>query len=144
MANQVYLEDIEQGAELPTLVKHPTTRQLVQYAGASGDFYEIHYDLEFAKSRGLPSVILQGALKSAFLGQIVTDWMGGQGTLRRLSVQYRDTDVPGAPIYGKGVVSAVSDKGGESLVECDLWLENGEGKKTTQGHAVVALPSRER
>ena len=38
MPEQVYWEDVAEGMELPALVKEPTTRQLVQYAGASGDF----------------------------------------------------------------------------------------------------------
>ena len=44
MTGQVYWEDTAEGMKLPSLVKNVTTRQLVQYAGASGDFYEIHYD----------------------------------------------------------------------------------------------------
>ena len=28
---------------------------LVKYAGASGDFYQIHYDVEFAKNNNLPT-----------------------------------------------------------------------------------------
>ena len=61
------------GQEIPELIKDPTTRQLVQYAGAQGDFYEIHYDQEYAKSVGLPGVILHGLLKAAFLGQLQVD-----------------------------------------------------------------------
>ena len=30
MADQVYWEDVSEGMDLPPLVKHPTTRQLVQ------------------------------------------------------------------------------------------------------------------
>ena len=36
MADQIYFEDVEEGTELPTLRKDPTTQQLVMYAGASG------------------------------------------------------------------------------------------------------------
>lgn len=142
MSKQIYFEDVEEGAEVPTLEKNPTTQQLVKYAGASGDYYQIHYDLNFAKANNLPDVILHGALKNAFLGQIVTDWMGEEGTLRKLSVQYRGMDVPGTPIYGKGVVKRKFSENGENLVECEIWLENHEGQKTTPGKAVVALPSR--
>ena len=39
---QLYYDDVQVGDALPPLVKNPTTRQLVQYAGASGDYYEIH------------------------------------------------------------------------------------------------------
>lgn len=95
MAAQPYFDDVQVGDELPPLVKQPSTKDLVMYAGASRDFYQIHYDLEFAKAEGLPGVIIHGALKNAYLGQLVTDWMGEQGVLRQLSVRYRGMDVPG-------------------------------------------------
>ena len=142
MSEQVYFEDIEEGSEVPTLEKNPTTQQLVKYAGASGDYYQIHYDQGFAKANGLPDVILHGALKNAFLGHLMTDWVGQHGTLKKLSAQYRGMDVPGTPIYAKGVVSKKYVEDGENLVECDIWLENHKGEKTTPGSAVVALPSR--
>jgi acyl dehydratase len=142
MTRQIYYEDVQEGTELPTLEKNPTTQQLVKYAGASGDYYQIHYDQEFARANGLPDVILHGALKNAFLGQLVTDWIGEHGTLRKLSVQYRGMDSPGTPIYAKGAVTGKHVEDGENLVECDIWLENHKDEKTTPGSAVVALPSR--
>ena len=141
-AERQYFEDAEVGTELLTLEKTPTTRQLVMYAGASGDFHEIHYDLEFAQAQGLASVIVQGALKNAFLGQLLTDWIGSGGTLKKLAVQYRGMDLAGRPLYCKGTVTKKHTVDGERLVECDVWIENGEGEKTTTGSAVVALPSR--
>jgi len=142
MAGQIHFEDVQEGMELPTLEKNPTTQQLVKYAGASGDYYQIHYDLEYARSNGLPDVILHGALKNAFLGQLVTDWIGEHGTLKKLSAQYRGMDVPGTPVYVKGVVKSKYVEDGEHLVECDLWLEDHKGEKTTLGTAVAELPSR--
>ena len=143
MADQVYFEDVEEGTELPTLRKDPTTQQLVKYAGASGDYYQIHYDQNFAKDNGLPDVILHGALKGSWLGQVMTDWIGEGGTLKKLVTQYRGMDVPGSPIFGKGVVKRKYTENGENLVECEIWLENHEGVKTTLGTGIVALPSRE-
>ena len=108
MTDQVYFEDVEEGQELPEVRKDPTTQQLVMYAGASGDYYQIHYDLNFAKNNNLPDVILHGALKNAFLGQIMTNWIGEGGTLKKLSAQYRGMDVPGTPAFVKGVVKKKS------------------------------------
>ncbi|MDP6799399.1 MAG: MaoC/PaaZ C-terminal domain-containing protein [SAR202 cluster bacterium] len=142
MADQVYFDDVKEGMELPEVRKDPTTQQLVMYAGASGDYYQIHYDLEFARNNGLPDVILHGALKNAFLGQIMTDWIGEEGTLKKLSVQYRGMDVPGTPAFVKGVVKKTYEEDGENLVECEIWLENHEGTRTTPGSAVVSLPKR--
>ena len=142
MAEQVYWEDVSEGTEMPPLVKNPTTRQLVQYAGSSGDFYEIHYDKDFAQGTGLDGVIIHGALKNAFLAQLMTDWIGEHGTLKRLDAQYRGMDVPTKAVFAKGVVKKKYVEDGENIVECEVWLENQEGEKTTPGYAVVSLPSR--
>ena len=88
MSTPLVWEDIEEGMVVPSLVKLPTTQMLVKYAGASGDFYQIHYDHAFALEKGLPGVIIHGALKSAFLGQMLTDWIGESGTLKKLACQY--------------------------------------------------------
>jgi len=123
------------GQEIPELVKHPTTRQLVQYAGAQGDFYEIHYDQAYAKSVGLPGVILHGLLKAAFLGQLVTDWLGDRGTLKTFEVSYRGIDQPDHPYRCRGRVTKVD---GEE-VELEVWGEDEGGKRTTVGMATVRL-----
>jgi acyl dehydratase len=126
---------LQVGQELPELVKHPTTRQLVQYAGASGDFYEIHYDQAFAKSVALPGVILHGLLKAAFLGQLVTDWLGDRGTLKTFEVSYRGLDVPGKPYRCRGRVTKVD---GDD-VELEVWGEDSDGQRTTLGTASVEM-----
>ena len=142
MTAQPYFDNVQVGDELPPLVKQPDTRQLVMYAGASGDFYQIHYDLEFAKAQELPGVILHGALKNAFLAQLVTNWIGDQGTLKKLSCQYRGMDVPGDTLMCKGTVSRKYMQGDQHMVDCEIWIENGKGERTTPGSATVVLPSR--
>ena len=142
MNDPLFWEDVQEETELPPLVKNPTTQQLVKYAGASGDFYEIHYDKDFAQSTGLPGPILQGALKNAFLGQLVTNWMGEHGTLKRLACQYRVMDMPGNPLVCKGRVTKKYVHNGENLVDCEIWVENSRGERTTPGEATVLLHSR--
>jgi len=142
MAAQIFYEDVEAGYEIGPLEKSPTTQQLVRYAGASGDFYQIHYDKDFALANKLPGVILHGALKNAFLGQLMTDFAGEHGWLRKLSVQYRGMDVPGSKIVCRGRVVRKHADNGQHLVDCEIWLENAKGEKTTPGSATVVLPSR--
>ena len=140
---KLYWEDIQEEQEIPSITKEPTTRQLVRYAGASGDFYEIHYDKDYALGNGLPGPILHGALKSAFLGQLVTDWIREDGTLRRLTCQYRGMDVPGDKLTASGKVTRKYQEAGRRLVDCEIWLDNGQGERTTLGSATVELASRE-
>ena len=142
MAQQIYFEDVEVGYELAPVEKNPTTQQLVKYAGASGDYYQIHYDKDFAQANALPGVILHGALKNAFLGQLMSDFAGELGWLRKLTVQYRGMDQPGSKITGRGKVTKKYVDGQDHVVECEIWLENAKGEKTTPGTATVVLPSR--
>jgi hydroxyacyl-ACP dehydratase HTD2-like protein with hotdog domain len=126
---------VKVGDELADLVKHPTTRQLVQYAGAQGDFYEIHYDQAFAQGVGLPGVILHGLLKAGFLGQLVTDWLGDRGTLKTFEVSYRGIDQPGRPYRCRGRVTKVDG----DQVELEVWGEDSAGSRTTVGTATVEM-----
>ena len=102
MSEQPYFEDVEEGMELPVVEKNPTTQQLVKYAGASGDYYQIHYDQKFAEANGLPNVILHGALKNAFLGHLMTSWVGEHGTLKKLSEAYYPASKLGPRIAQQG------------------------------------------
>ena len=138
---QTYFEDVAVGQEIELRVV-PTTRQLVQWAAGSGDFYQIHYDVEFARSTGLPGVIVHGALKHALLGRMLHEWVGYGGRIKKWGVSYRGMDVPGQEMTCKGVVTATRQEGGENLVDLDIWTQNPNGQKTTPGTATVVLPSR--
>ena len=142
MAEQLYYEDVEEGTELPTLVKHPTPRQLVMWAGASGDYYEIHYSKDFALSQGLPGIIIHGDLTGAFLAQLITDWMGEGGTFKKLQTSNRGMLFPNEDTICKGKVSKKYIQNGEHCVECEVWAENSKGEKCVTGTALVTLPAR--
>jgi acyl dehydratase len=143
MAEQVYYEDINVGDEIPKLMKNCSTQQLVMWAAGSGDFYQIHYDKDFALSLGtLPGIIVHGALKHAFLGQMLHDWAGEKGWIKKFGCQYRGMDVPTQDIACRGVITNKSQEGGQNLVELEIWTENPEGQKTSPGNAAVVLPSR--
>jgi len=139
---QIVYEDVEVGIEIPSLVKRTTRRQLVQWAGASGDFYEGHYDKDFALAVGLPDVILHGRLKAAYLGQMLTDWIGLEGDLKKYNVRYRGMDLPDQDLTCKGKVTKKYVQDNEHLVELDIWTENPRGEKTITGTALVSLPSK--
>ncbi|MBW2091527.1 MAG: dehydratase [Deltaproteobacteria bacterium] len=143
MTQETFWEDVEIGAEIPPLQKNPDSQQLVRWAGASGDFYQIHYDKDFALGKHLPGIIVHGALKSAWLGQLLGDWVGLKGMVKKYGCSYRGMDVPGDTLTCRGTVTKKYVEGDERLVELDIWLENGTGQKTTPGKAVVSLPTKE-
>jgi acyl dehydratase len=142
MAEQVYFDNVAEGQEIPKLVKNCSSQQLVMWAAGSGDFYQIHYDKDFAQGTGLKGIIVHGALKNAFLGQLLHGWAGEKGSVKRFSCQYRGMDYPTQDIICRGVVTKKYQEGGQNLVDLDIWTENPEGQKTSPGKAVVALPSK--
>ncbi len=142
MANILLYEDVDVDTEITPLVKNPTTQQLVRWAGASGDFYQIHYDKDFALGNNLPGVLVHGPLKSAWLGQMLGDWVGESGFVKTYNCSHRVMDLAGEPITCKGRVTSKYIDGNDHLVECDIWIENSRGEKTAPGTAVVVLPSR--
>jgi acyl dehydratase len=119
-----------------------TTKHLVKWAGAVGDFYEIHYDKDYAHAVGLPTVIVHGPMKAALIARLMTEWIGERGVLRKLTCQHRGMNTPGETIVCKGRVARKYTEGGENLVECEVWVENEEGKISAPGRATVSLPSR--
>lgn len=143
MTEQVYFEDVSVGDEIPALKKAPSTQQLVQWAAGSGDFYQIHYDTAFAQNTGLDGIIVHGALKHAWLGDLLHRYAAPGGRVQRVACSYRGMDVPGESYQLRGRVTKKSEESGRRLVELEIWGENENGQKTTPGTGVVELPSRE-
>jgi len=139
---QVYYEDVAEGQEIPALRKHPTRRQLVMWAGASEDYYEIHYDTEFARKNRLTDVVVHGRLKAAFLGQMLTKWIGPEGMLKRMSCRYKGTDSANEDMLLRARIAGKRIDGEDHLVDLDIWSERADGTVTTQGTATVVLPAR--
>ena len=144
MPKMRYYEDVEIKTELPSLVKRPTTRQLVRWAASTHDYAEMHYDKDVALRAGLPGVIVHGNLSACSLGQMVVDWVGEPWRVKKLSIRWRGIHFPGQEMVCKGTVSKKYVKDGEYCIECELWTENPKGDKCTIGTAIVTLRSKER
>src|SRR5574338_677786 len=85
------------------LVENLSRTQIVQYAGASGDFNPIHHDETFAtKAAGYPSVFAHGMLTMGLTGRLLTDWRG-DGVLREYGVRFVKQVFPGDTLTARGV-----------------------------------------
>jgi acyl dehydratase len=132
-------DDVKEGQALPEVHKAPGVTQLVKYAAGSGDFNPLHHDYAFPQAKQIGSIIVHGRFKYAALGEVVSNWLGHAGRIRKLSCQYRGMDFPDKKLLCGGVVKRKWQENGENLVELELWTKNEEGKDTTPGSAVVVL-----
>ncbi len=140
--SQPYFEEVKEGDAVTTMVQNCDSQRLVLWAAGSGDYYQIHYDKDFALGTGLPERIVHGALKHALLGRMLHEWAGEQGRVARVACQYRGMDMVDKDVICKGVVTGKRTDNGRNLVDVEIWTEDPTGNKTTPGTAVVALPSR--
>ena len=135
-------DDLTVGQQLPTQTFPVHRVDLVRYAGASGDFNEIHWNERFALKVGLPDVIAHGMFTMAQAIRIVTDWIGDPGAVVEYGVRFtRPVVVPddgiGARIEVSGKIGALL---GDNKVRVDLVATSLEQKVLGKAVAVVRVP----
>ena len=144
MAATPYFEEISEGTELPELTKEIGPVNMMMYGAATWDFMRIHYDADHARELGFEGAIVDGQMEGAFLAQLVIDWAGDPGALRRLGVRYHNFIYPGDTVICKGKVQRKFIEEPDALVECDLVVENKTRQEVAGlGTAIVALPRRQ-
>lgn len=132
----------EPGTELPAQTFRITRADLVQYAGASGDFNPIHWNERFAVGVGLPGVIAHGMFTMALVGRAVTGWAGAPDAVVDYTVRFaRPVPVPdddeGTEIEVRAKVRNVDDAG---LTRLDLTVTCAGEKVLSQARAIVRRP----
>lgn len=132
--------NVEKGAKQSKVVADGLYRtQIVQYAGASGDFNPLHTDEVFTtKIAGYPSVFAHGMLTMGLTGTLLTDAVG-DGTLRSFGVRFRSQVWPGDVLTATATVTDVERKDDETLVSLDVETVNQKGEVVVSGTATAAL-----
>jgi len=133
--------NVEVGAKQSKVVADGLYRtQIVQYAGASGDFNPLHTDEVFTtKIAGYPSVFAHGMLSMGLTGTLLTDALGN-GTLRTFGVRFRSQVWPGDTLTATVTITDVTKKDNETLVALDVETVNQKGEVVVSGTASAALP----
>lgn len=109
------------------------------YSASTWDFYPGHYDTAFAQSQGFKDVYLDGAMNAAFMAQLITDWIGLSGTLRKLSVTYKNMVFPDHTLTCTGQVVEKYVRNGTEFIECEILLRNQDGDTVATGKVTVIL-----
>src|SRR5919199_3388542 len=99
------------------VVDNLTRTQIVQYAGASGDYNPIHTDEAYTtKVAGYPTVFAHGMLTMGMTGKMLTDYVG-DGRLTRYGVRFVSQVWPGDTLTARAEVDAIREENGERLVD---------------------------
>ncbi|WP_327087995.1 MaoC family dehydratase [Nonomuraea sp. NBC_01738] len=141
MTATVKYDEVEVGQQIPAVVYPVRRLNLVMYAGASGDFNQIHWNERFAKTVGLPDVIAHGMFTMAQGGRFVTDWAGDPAAVIDYGVRFSSMvvvpdDDQGAAITVSGVVEEKLD---DNRVVIGLTAKANDALVLSKARAVVRL-----
>jgi len=137
------LSALELGAEVARGTYPVRREDLVRYAGASGDFNQIHWNERFAKEVGLPDVIAHGMFTMATAVRLVVEWCGDPGAVVDYGVRFTKPvvvpDLEGTEVQVVAVVGALDPEAGTARL--DLAVTCAGVAVLGKARAVVRLPA---
>jgi acyl dehydratase len=99
----------------------------------------IHWDASEVARRGLGErVINQGPSNLGYVVNMLMAW-AGPTCLRRLEARFTSNVFAGESVVAGGVVTAVNDDGDERLIDCEVWLDRGDGTRAVAATATVTV-----
>ncbi len=113
--------------------------QIVQYAGASGDYNPLHSDEIFTtKVAKYPTVFAHGMLTMGMTGRMVTDFVG-DGRLTAYGVRFTRQVWPGDSLSATATIDAVREEDGQHLVDLSVTTVNQDGEVVVMGKATARV-----
>ena len=121
------------------VVDNLSRTQIVQYAGASGDYNPLHTDEVYTTQvAGYPTVFAHGMLTMGLTGKMLTNYVG-DGTLTKFGVRFTNQVWPGDTLDSRATVAEIREEGGQMLVDLTLSTVNQDGKEVMTGSATAKI-----
>ena len=95
-----------------------------------------------AREVGMPGGYDVGPQRISWMGQLMTNWMGDDGFLRKLSASIRRPNIFGDVSWLKARIVDKRVEEGAHVVDLELSVVNQLDETTAKGTAVVELPAR--
>lgn len=105
----------------------------------------VHWDPFMAAEVGMPAPYDYGSQRGAWATHLMTNWVGDNGWVAEVDVQYRGMNFLGDTVWLSGEVTRKwVGTSGTAYVDCRIEAVNQRGENIMPGRAVAALPSAER
>ena len=121
------------------LVDDLTRTQIVQYAGASGDYNPLHTDEVFATEvAGYPTVFAHGMLTMGITGRLLTDWLGA-ANLTAYGARFVSQVWPGDTLTATATVEAIREEDGQRYADLTIVTKNQRDENVLTGTATARI-----
>ena len=129
---------IQPGDSIPTWeMASVSAEKMKTMAAILRDPNPLHWDREAVAALPLglgPRTINQGPLGLGYIVNMLHAWQG-PGCLKRIRMTFPGLVLDGDHVIARGTVTAVE----ENLADCEVWLENADGRQLLVGQASVRL-----
>ena len=121
------------------VVENLSRTQIVQYAGASGDYNPLHTDEVYTTQvAGYPTVFAHGMLTMGLTSKMLVNYVGA-GRLTKFGVRFTNQVWPGDTLDAAATVEAIRDEDGLKLIDLKLSTTNQDGKEVVTGTATARV-----
>ena len=121
------------------VVENLSRTQIVQYAGASGDYNPLHTDeIYTVQAAGYPSVFAHGMLTMGLAGKMLTNYVGA-GRVIKYGVRFTNQVWPGDTLDAKATVAEIREEGGKHYADLTISTTNQDGKEVVSGTAMALI-----
>lgn len=147
VAGNYFYDDLSQGAFFNTRRIVVTETHIVNFAGISGDFFDVHMDDDFAREQGFPARIAHG-----LLGLSLVDGLKNRADVQLRAVaslgwkewNFKAPIVAGDSIGATIVVASMrpTSKGDRGIVELAFDVINQNGELVQSGVNALLMRNR--
>ena len=131
--------DLTVGSEIPGFRRRQDFDVWNRYAAVNDEFVPIHMDDEPGQEAGFPGAIGMGNLSWSYLHNMLRDWLGEGGEIRKVSISYRQPNLRKSTVSTHGRITAVTAGAEGAQVELDLWVDDDAGRVLMNGAATVVV-----
>lgn len=131
--------DPPQGEPIPGYTLPLTLRKLVTTPCVTLDYLPVHYDPEYAREQGHPTVFMNSIPLLGMVDRLVTDWAGPTAFVRSHHLRFATSLYAGDDVQVSGWVVDRRTDGDTEIAEVAVELRKN-GTLACQAGATVALP----
>ena len=124
--------------------RHPDALEYCEARGEADVPELVHIFDEYAQTIGIERAYDYGHQRMSWMGNLLTDWMGDDGFLWRMSGDLRVFNQMGDLTTFEGKVTRKYKDGGKCCVDVESWAKNQRNEWSMPPHiSTIILPSKE-
>ena len=131
------MDTVQPGFEIPTFERTSGFHAWNRFAAVNEEFVPMHMDDEGGRAAGSSSAFGMGNLLLAYVHAALRQWVGDNGRIVSVAIQYRAPNFRGLRTIVGGTVVAVHEENGETMAHLEIWTKTEEGTLMAPGTATV-------